>query len=136
MLKALLLALALLPLHPDHGSLPRREYRVNDKGEFNLLDDTMARDTLLKRGRYVVTHRVEDGEHWFTFSEVVKEPGGLSKPIDVRANIVAMRETFGRFVIYADPPPESDKDAGSAPEHHAHRLARIRVPGENVEHTF
>ena len=47
----------------DEMDLPPREYQLKARGEINLVDDTMIRDRLLPRGRYVLQHRVKGDEH-------------------------------------------------------------------------
>jgi hypothetical protein len=125
----LIFALVLFVLHP-HDEIPRdRQYRINAKGELNLLDDTVIRDTLLRRGRYLIVHGVDDNGHWFAITQV---PGRNALPglaVRTAATLVPASRRPSKFVVYARSPRDEE---GRDP----YRIIKIDFPGEGVEHSF
>ena len=124
-----ILALVLLVLHP-HDEIPRdRQYRINAKGELNLLDDTIIRDTLLRRGRYLIVHGVDGNEHWFVISQAPGQNAIPRPAVRTTATLLPASRQASKFIVYARPPQDED---GRDP----YRITRIDFPGEDVEHSF
>lgn len=126
---ALFILMVLLP-HPHDDPQPSRQYKVKPNGEFNLLDDTMLRDKLLTRGKYLIEHHVDGAVHSVTVAQVPDRKRIPRPAVTVAATMVPVKKAFSRSIVHAEPP-----DEGNIGDRY-YRIMKIDVAGEDVEHLF
>lgn len=117
-------------LYPHDEPEPSREYKFKPDGEINLLDDTMIREKLLARGRYLIRHRIDEDKHPVIIAQIPDRQSIPRPTVLVPATILPAKKTFSKSIGYARPPEEgrtSDK---------YRRIITIDIAGENVGHLF
>ena len=127
---AFLVLMLLTVLHPHDDDLLRREYRLKSNGEITLVDDTMIRETLLPRGRYLVRHRVDGDAHSVVITPVPDRKNPSRPPVVVPATLLPAQDAYRTSLVLAIPPRED------RPNEKYYRIVKIDIAGENVEHLF
>jgi hypothetical protein len=118
----------LAALHDgDHGGgSTDRTFKVGKTGEVNIGTDVKIGNQLVKRGKYILTHRTEDGRHVFVLAEVDKKKA---------ASQLSTAELDSRFL----PNPERVKNSAVVTKQqrdHSYEVMKIQMAGENGDHVF
>src|SRR3989338_5203134 len=96
-------AYALHDEDPKNDKLPETVMKIGKDGQVNLKDDMMVGATLLKKGRYLIEHRIEEDEHWFRFTLVPAKSAQdhLLRTADVRARRNSLRQMIKSSTVHA-----------------------------------
>ena len=111
-------AKAGLAVHDEDPGDP--SFKIGKNGEVNLKTDVRIGETILKKGKYTVQHRIEANDHMFVFLDLKHE-----QTIVIRSKAVFPGEKTSESVIHAK--EEKDRSA---------RVTKIEMAGENVDHVF
>ena len=119
---------SLMAFHDgDHGEGPvDTTFKVNKTGEVNIGMDVKIGTYLVKRGKYMLTHRVEDERHVFVLAEINKK----KQPAQL-----AMYEVASRFLTNPKPVKNSTLSAMEQKDHSI-EVVKIQIAGENGDHIF
>ena len=119
---------SLLAFHDgDHGEGPLdTTFKVGKTGEVNIEMDVRIGTNLVKRGKYMLTHRAEGQRHVFVLAEVNKKK---------QPSQLAMYEIDSRFVANPQPVKNSTLMVKEQKDHSVEVL-RIQIAGENGDHDF
>jgi hypothetical protein len=127
MIAFFVLILLALP-HPHDESELSRAYKVKPNGEIDLVDDTMIRETLLPRGKYLVGHRLDGATHSIVFTQVPDKKRPAQAPVTVAASVVPAKAAVSQSMVLALPPEQ-----GQAKNKYF-RIMRVDIAGESFEH--
>jgi hypothetical protein len=125
-MKSLLIALALL-LHDGHDDGPSdMVFKVTKAGEVKIATDVKIGGVMVKRGKYMLTHRTEAASHVFILTAADKKTAAAEFPTT---------ELPSRFIPSAQAVKNSTLLAKEQRDHR-YEVVRIQIEGENGDHVF
>ena len=115
--------------HPGHDEEPTQlVFKVGKSGEVNIPTTVRIGISVLKKGKYLFQHLLEDGNHVFVFTAIAKhKKAEISEPAVIRVksvNTLPRKKTSSSTLL-----AKEDQD-------HNWRILMIEVAGENMEHMF
>jgi len=111
----------------DHGEGPTDlVFKVGKTGDLNINRDVKLGTYLVKRGKYMLTHEVQDQRHFFVLTEInkKKEPAQLAV-YDLTSSFIANSERVKKSSVTA----KELRD-------HSYEIVTIQIAGENGNHVF
>jgi hypothetical protein len=103
-------------------------FKISDDGLLKLTKNVSIRGIMLKKGLYIVEHRIQRASHVFTFIEISTAKSNFhatEKPIDIFTITVLPAERVSRSIIHA-----KEQKNGSF------EIQVIQLAGEDLVHTF
>ena len=111
----------------DHGEGPTDlVFKVGKTGEVNVNRDVKLGTYLVKRGKYTLTHEVQDQRHLFVFTEINKK----KQPSQLGVYTLA-----GTFLANSEKVGKSSVTAKEMRDH-SYEVVTIQIAGENGNHVF
>ena len=109
--------------HDEEG--PHDElFKIGKQGEVKFDNDITFGDVVIKKGKYVVAHRVgEAGEHVLTLSGANSKTPGDAAVREIPTRFIAGTETAKASVVIA----EERRDS-------TYRVKAVRIAGETGDH--
>jgi hypothetical protein len=95
-------------------------FKIAKNGQVSFNTDVRFGDVVVKKGKYIVQHRIDGADHVFDFIELK----GEQKTV-IRSKGVFSGEKYSASVIHA----KEEKDRSV-------RVTAIEMAGENMDHTF
>jgi hypothetical protein len=128
-LTALLGSTPLAVAHDGHPVGDSNEvFKINKSGEVKLAGETRFGSVTIKKGKYLVEHRIDGSGHTFIFTSTDKPKKVLEavspEPIPVHSRVLASPgpvKSSGVYVHY---------------EKKIYRVLKIEIAGENAAHVF
>jgi len=120
-----LFATSVLARHDEQDGDPY--FKIGKNGEVKFDSDIRIGDSLLKKGKYIVQHRIENGDHTFVFLNTKgdKNNSAADRPLTIRSKGVFPGDGAGQSGIHG----KEEKD-------HTVRITKIEIAGENLDHAF
>ena len=115
---AVTLATAKTAVHDEVEGDP--SFKIGKNGQVSFNADVRFRDLVVKKGKYIVQHRIDGTGHVFDFMALK----GGQKTV-VRSKGVFPGDKYAVSVIHA----KEEKDRSV-------RVSAIEMAGENMDHTF
>ena len=96
-------------------------FKIAKNGQVNFNSDVRIGDQVLKKGKYIVQHRVEGADHVFVFVDLKRE----SQQTTIHSKGVFPGDKSGESGIHA----KEQKDRTIV-------ITKIEMAAENMDHTF
>ena len=102
-------------------------FKIGKNGEVKFGVDIRIGDLVLKKGKYILQHRIENGDHIFVFlnTKVEQKNASANTPITIRSKGVFPGDGAGQSMIH-----------GKEQKDHSVRISKIEIASENMDHTF
>lgn len=122
---ALLLLLAPRVLaHEGHDDGPTEQtFKIAANGEVKFGEDVRFGDFLVKKGKYVLEHRVEGERHVIALSAVTKAATKAPVVYDVPTQTLVSKVPVKKSAVYAVEAAD-----------HVLRVSVVQIAGENADH--
>ena len=111
----------------DHGDGPLdRTFKIGKTGEVNIGRDVKIGGTLVRRGKYVLTHQAEESRHVFVLTEVNKKKDASQlSTIELASQFVSHPERVKKSAVLAKEQPDR-----------SYVVLNVLIAGENGDHLF
>ncbi len=124
---SLVLALLAVPgvsAHDGHEDGPTEQtFKVGQGGKVKFGEDVKMGDRLVKKGRYVLEHRVDGDRHLFVLIGAERIEGKTAFVYEVPMEVLVSRVPVKKSAIYATERAD-----------HVLQVSVVQIAGENVDH--
>lgn len=108
-----------------HGEGPLdRTFNIGKKGDVKIDEDVKIGDVLVRKGKYLISHRVEGDHHIVVLTRVDKTPSSEGSIHEIRMRFFPSREMVKKSALFAEPQRDN-----------SYRITVIQIVGENGDHT-
>jgi hypothetical protein len=114
-------------LHDENEGEPiQMTFKVNNRSEVDIGTDAYAGSTLVKKGKYSITHRIEGEKHLITLILIDrKQPVPSSFKVELDTRLLPFKDPVKRTILLA-------KEGND----HKFHLSSFQIVGENGDHIF
>ena len=124
---SLVLALLVVPgvsAHDGHDDGPTEQtFKIGKNGEVKFGEDVKMGDFLVKKGRFVLEHRVDGDRHLFVLTGAERVEAKASVVYEVPTEVLVSKAPVKKSAIYATERAD-----------HVLQVTVVQIAGENVDH--
>lgn len=111
-------------LHDGHDEGPTGQvFKVGKSGDVKIGNDVRIGDILVKKGKYLVAHRVHGDTHILVLTAIAQKDGSESPAYEIRMRLVPSRNPVKASALFA----QEQRD-------HSYRVTNVQIAGENGDH--
>lgn len=109
-----------------HGEGPLdRTFNIGKKGDVKIGEDVKIGDVLVRKGKYLISHRVEGDHHIVVLTGVDKTPSSESSIHEIRMRFFPSRDRVKKSALFAE--PRRDR---------SYEVTVIQIAGEDGDHAI
>ncbi len=124
---SLVLALLVVPAvsaHDGHDDGPSEQtFKIGKNGEVKFGEDVKMGDLLVRKGRYVLEHRLDGDRHLFILTSAERVEARAAAVYEVPTEVLVSKVPVKKSAVYA-----AERD------NHLLQVTVVQIAGENVDH--
>lgn len=111
-----------LSAHDGHDDVTEQTFKVGNKGEVRFSEDMKMGDILVKKGRYVLEHRIDGNRHVLVLRDALRSEAGAGPAYEMPTEVLSSKLPVKKSAIYA-----SERD-------NLLQVTVVQILGENIDH--
>jgi hypothetical protein len=119
-----LLVVSGISAHDGHDDgLTEQTFKIGKNGEVKFGEDVTIGDLLVKKGRYLLEHRLDGERHLFMLTSAERAEAKAAPVYEVPTEVLVSKVPVKKSAVYA-----AERD------NHMLQVTVVQIAGENVNH--